>query len=415
MEGSTATPRKVTTQCCVVGGGPAGMMLGYLFARAGVEVVVLEKHKDFFRDFRGDTIHPSTMELMYELGILDEFLKIPHQKIAKLLLSFEGNVVEGPDCSHLPVHCPYIALMPQWDFLDFIAEKAKKYPSFSLMMSAEATGLIEENGRIAGVNVKTPEGELEVRANLVFGTDGRSSIVREKAGLHVEDFGVPIDVLWFRLARPADDTRDFLGRISNGQMMVTINRGDYYQTALIIPKGGFEPIKNEGLDAFRERISAIVPSLRESVKALDGWDKIKLLTVQINRLRKWCRPGLLCIGDAAHAMSPAGGVGINLAIQDAVATANLLSAAILRGDYSMEKLELIQQRRQWPTNMIQAIQVFIHRNMFRKNKDGTQRAISVPWPVRKVMGLFAPIIRRVAARIVGIGFRPEHIHSPENK
>ncbi len=415
MEASSSTPRKITTRCCVVGGGPAGMMLGFLLARAGVDVLVLEKHKDFFRDFRGDTIHPSTMELMYELGIIDEFLKIPHQKIVKLLLSFEGNVVEGPDCSHLPVHCPYIALMPQWDFLDFIAEQAKKYPSFSLMMSTEATGLIEEGGRVAGVTVKTAEGELEVRSDLVFGTDGRSSIVREKAGLHVEDFGVPIDVLWFRLARPADHERDFLGRISNGQMMVTINRGDYYQTALLIPKGAFEPIKKEGLDAFRERITSVVPALRESVKALDDWDKIKLLTVQINRLRKWCRPGLLCIGDAAHAMSPAGGVGINLAIQDAVATANLLSDAILRGDYSMEKLDLIQQRRQWPTNMIQAIQVFIHRNMFRKNKDGTQRAVSVPWPVRKMMALFAPIIRRVAARIVGLGFRPEHIHSPEKK
>ena len=403
--------RKISTQCCVVGGGPAGMMLGYLLARAGIEVVVLEKHKDFFRDFRGDTIHPSTMELMYELGILDDFLELPHQKIVKLMLSFEGKTVEGPDCSHLPVHCPYIALMPQWDFLNFIAEKAKSFPSFSLCMSSEVTDLIEEDGCVAGVMAKTETGGLEVRAGLVFGTDGRSSIVRQRAGLHVEDFGVPIDVLWFRLPRPADDPLHFLGRIRNGQMMVTIDRGDYYQTALIIPKGAFGPIKEEGLEAFRTRISSIAPVLRESVKELDDWEKVKLLTVQINRLRRWCRPGLLCIGDAAHAMSPAGGVGINLAIQDAVATANLLSAAILRDNCTVADLERIQQRRQWPTNMIQAIQVFIHRNMFKKNKDPS-RAVAIPWPVRKLFALFAPILRRVAARIVGIGFRPEHVHSP---
>ena len=396
----------------MVGGGPAGMMLGYLLARAGIEVVVLEKHKDFFRDFRGDTIHPSTMELMYELGILDDFLKLPHQKIVKLMLSFEGNVVEGPDCSHLPVHCPYIAMMPQWDFLDFIAEKAKKYPSFSLMMSAEATGLIEEDGRIAGVTVKTPEGEMEVRADLVFGADGRHSIVREKAGLAVDEFGVPIDVLWFRVPKPANDPLHFLGRVHDGQMMVTIDRRDYYQTALIIPKGAFEPIKAEGLDAFRERIVSIVPALRDSVKALDDCDKVKLLTVQINRLRHWARPGLLCIGDAAHAMSPAGGVGINLAVQDAVAAANLLYAALLRGNCTTDDLRRVQERREWPVRVIQGIQVFIHGNMFRKDRDPT-RAVAIPWIARKFFALFAPLIRRLAARLVGIGPRPEHNHTPE--
>ena len=412
MNSPSLQDRKITAQCCVAGGGPAGMMLGYLLARAGIAVVVLEKHKDFFRDFRGDTIHPSTMELMFELGILDDFLKLPHQRVEKLMLSFEGNAVVGPDFSHLPVHCPYVALMPQWDFLNFLAEKAGGFPSFSLRMSAEVTGLIEEDRRVRGVIAKTEEGALEVRAGVVFGTDGRSSTVRDRAGLHVEDFGVPIDVLWFRLARPSDDPGHFLGRVSNGQIMITIDRGDYYQSGLIIPKGAFEAIKAEGLDAFRERIVSIVPALRESVKGIDGWDKVKLLTVQINRVRRWYRPGLLCIGDAAHAMSPAGGVGINLAIQDAVAAANLLSAAILRNDCGPEDLRRVQERRQKPVNMIQAIQVFIHRNMFKKNRDPT-RAVAVPWIVRKVFSLFAPIIRRVAARIVGIGFRAEHIHSPE--
>ena len=406
--------KKITTQCCVAGGGPAGMMLGYLLARAGIEVVVLEKHKDFFRDFRGDTIHPSTMELMHELGILDDFLKIPHDKIVKLMLSFEGTTIEGPDCSHLPVHCPYIAMMPQWDFLDFIAAKAKKYPAFTLMMNAEATGLIEENGRIAGVTVKTPDGEVEVGAGMVFGTDGRHSIVREKAGLEVREFGVPIDVLWFRIPKPANDPLHFLGRVRNGQMMVTIDRGEYYQTALLIPKGAFDQIKAEGLDAFRKRVVSIVPALEESVKAIDEWDKVKLLTVQINRLRQWYRPGLLCIGDAAHAMSPAGGVGVNVAIQDAVATANLLYAPLLRGNCTVDDLRSVQERREWPVRVIQGFQIFIHRNMFRKDRDPS-RAVAIPWIVRKFFGLLAPLIRRLAARLVGIGPRPEHIHTPEKK
>ena len=416
MEPTPTAQRKITTQCCVAGGGPAGMMLGYLLARAGIEVVVLEKHRDFFRDFRGDTIHPSTMELMYELGILDDFLKIPHQKISKLMLSFEGTTIEGPDCSHLPVHCPYIAMMPQWDFLNFIAEKAKKYPTFTLMMNAEATGLIEENGRIAGVTIKTPEGEMEVRAGMVFGTDGRHSIVREKAGLEAQEFGVPIDVLWFRVPKPANDPLHFLGRVHNGQMMVTIDRGDYYQTALIIPKGAFDQIKAEGLsDAFRKRIVSIVPApLRWSVKVLDDWEKVKLLTVQINRLRQWYRPGLLCIGDAAHAMSPAGGVGINVAIQDAVAAANLLCEPLLRGNCTIDDLRSVQERREWPVRVIQGFQVFIHRNMLRKDRDPT-RAVAIPWIARKFFSMVAPLLRRFAARLVGIGPRPEHIHTPEKK
>ncbi|HWB60547.1 MAG TPA: FAD-dependent oxidoreductase [Chthoniobacteraceae bacterium] len=405
----------INTKCCIVGGGPAGMMLGYLLARAGIEVVVLEKHKDFFRDFRGDTIHPSTMELMQELGILDDFLQVPHNEAAELMLSFEGTAVMGPDFSHLPVTCKYIAFMPQWDFLNFIAEKAKKYPGFSLRMGAEAIGLIEKDGRITGVIAKSDEGDIEVRAAVTFGTDGRHSVVRERAGLVAEEFGVPIDVLWFRLDKPeGGDTRLFLGRVSNGQMMITLDRGDYFQCGLIIPKGAFEAIKGEGLAAFQERIAGIVPALRGPAKALDKWDKVKLLTVQINRLRNWSRPGLLCIGDAAHAMSPAGGVGINLAVQDAVAAANLLYDPLRRGHCTAEDLQRVQARREWPVKMTQAIQIFMHRNMFRKGRDPS-RAVAFPWIVRKFFALFAPVIRRAGARIVGIGFRAEHIESPEAK
>ena len=405
--------KKITTRCCVAGGGPAGMMLGYLLARAGIEVVVLEKHKDFFRDFRGDTIHPSTMQLMHELGILDDFLKVPHDKAQDLMISFEGTAVRGPDFSHLPVVCKYIALMPQWDFLNFLAEKAKKFPSFTLMMNAEATGLIEENGRVTGVRATTPDGEVEIRAPLTFGTDGRHSTLREQAGLVADEFGVPIDVLWFRLAKPAvAEGKYFLGRISKGQLMITLDRGDYFQSGLIIPKGAFDAIKKEGLPAFQERIAAIVPALREPARALDNWDKVKLLTVQINRLRCWHRAGLLCIGDAAHAMSPAGGVGINLAVQDAVAAANLLCEPILGGACTEEDLQRVQERREWPVKMTQALQVFMHRNMFRKNRDPS-RAVAIPWPARKLFALFAPVLRRVGARIVGIGFRAEHIESPE--
>lgn len=397
---------QIQTRCCVVGGGPAGMMLGFLLARAGIKVLVLEKHADFFRDFRGDTIHPSTMELLHELGLLEEFLRLPHQKIPRLKLSVEGHIVDGPDCSHLPVRCKFIALMPQWDFLNFIASHAKQFPSFSLKMKSEATDLIFENEKVVGVCAKTDDGELEVRADFVFGTDGRHSTVRQRANLQVQDFGVPIDVLWFRLPKPAGSIDFLLGRIRNGQLMVTIDRGDYFQVAFVIPKGAFEKIQRDGLENFKKNIVAIVPEFRDAVNELDDWNKIKLLTVQINRLRQWHHPGLLCIGDAAHAMSPAGGVGINLAIQDAVATANLLAEKILRNSCTTEDLALVQRRRELPVRMTQHIQIFIHRRMFGKNSG---KAISLSWPARKLLALLAPLLRRIAARIVGIGFRPEHI------
>jgi 2-polyprenyl-6-methoxyphenol hydroxylase-like FAD-dependent oxidoreductase len=403
---------RIETACCVVGGGPAGMMLGLLLARAGVEVTVLEKHADFFRDFRGDTIHPSTLELMHELGILAEFLQQPHQEMRQLKVSLDDHEFIGPDFSRLPTHCKFIAFMPQWDFLNFLATQAKRYPTFHLHMEAEVTDLIHEDGRVAGVRVKTKQDELEVRADLVFGTDGRHSIVRERAGLEVQDYGVPIDVLWYRLPKSAPDSEPTLGRIKNGQILILIDRGDYYQCGAIIRKGTFEAIKQQGLAAFRESILSVAPFLRDTVGELDSWDKVVLLTVQVNRLRHWYRPGLLCLGDAAHAMSPAGGVGINLAIQDAVAAANLLTEKLRQKQVRLDDLRQVQQRREWPIRLTQAMQVFIHRRMFSQTS-GHGQPFSFSWPMRQLLGLLATPARRLAAQVIGIGFRAEHIKTPQ--
>jgi 2-polyprenyl-6-methoxyphenol hydroxylase-like FAD-dependent oxidoreductase len=389
------------------------MMLGLLLARADVEVIVLEKHGDFLRDFRGDTIHPSTLELMYELGMLDEFLRLPHQEMRRVKIKFDDEEIAGPDFSHLPTRCKFIALMPQWDFLNFLTARAKRYPTFRLLMNAEATDLIEEGGRVVGVRSKTEQGGLDAFADLVVAADGRSSIVRERAGMEVEDFGVPIDVLWFRVAKTAADAEPALGRIRNGKMLVTIDRGDYYQCGSIIRKGAFEEIKRRGLEAFREEIVGVAPFLRDSIGKIDDWGKVKLLTVQVNRLRQWYRPGLLFIGDAAHAMSPAGGIGINLAIQDAVAAANLLADKLRQGNCETVDLRRVQQRREWPARMTQNIQVFIHRQMFGSRSD-PERALSIPWPARALLWLLTPVLRRVAARIVGIGFRAEHVRTQES-
>lgn len=410
MNQSKQGAQQIRTTCCIVGGGPAGMMLGLLIARAGVEVIVLEKHGDFLRDFRGDTIHPSTLELMHELGMLDEFLRLPHHELRRVKVKFDDEEIAGPDFSHLPTQCKFIALMPQWDFLNFLAAQAKRYPTFRLLMNTEAIDFIEEDGRIVGVRAKTEQGELNAYADLVVGADGRSSVLRERAGMEVEDFGVPIDVLWFRVAKTAADTEPALGRIRNGKMLVTIDRGDYYQCGSIIRKGAFEEIKRRGLEAFREEIAGVAPFLRDAVGEIDDWGKVRLLTVQVNRLRQWYRPGLLFIGDAAHAMSPAGGVGINLAIQDAVAAANLLADKLRQGNCKTDDLRRVQHRREWPARMIQAIQVFIHRRMFGSKSD-PERALSIPWPARALLWLLTPLLRRVAARVIGIGFRAEHIRA----
>jgi 2-polyprenyl-6-methoxyphenol hydroxylase-like FAD-dependent oxidoreductase len=401
---------KLRTTCCIAGGGPAGMMLGFLLARAGVEVIVLEKHKDFFRDFRGDTIHPSTMEVLHELGILDDFLKLPYQKAEVIGGTIGDFKFSAADFRHLPTRCKFIALIPQWDFLDFIARHAKKYPTFHLHLEHEVTGLKRDGERIIGVHVNTPQGPVDIEADLVVGADGRSSIVREQSGLKVLDLGAPFDVLWMRVARVQSDLQQSLGNFQSGRVLVTINRQDYWQCGFLIPKGTFEDIKQKGLPAFQEELATTAPYLRPHVGELDSWDKIKLLTVQVNRLQQWNRPGLLCIGDAAHAMSPMGGVGINLAIQDAVATANLLAEPLRQKILTEDTVALVQQRRQWPTQMTQRFQVYM-QNTFLVHVLGSHEKIKPPlFP--KLLARF-PILQRIPARVIGMGFRPEHVHTPE--
>jgi 2-polyprenyl-6-methoxyphenol hydroxylase-like FAD-dependent oxidoreductase len=411
MEVADYLVEKVATRCCVAGGGPAGMIAGFLLARAGVDVVVLEKHADFLRDFRGDTIHPSTLELMHELGILDEFLRRPHQEMPQIGAQVGDFAVHVADFSHLPTHCKFIALMPQWDFLNFIAEKAKAYPQFQLRMESEVTELIEENGRIAGVRAKTSRGVLEVRADLTLGTDGRHSIVREKAGLEVIDLGAPIDVLWMRFTRDRSDPDQTLGRLRAGKILVTLNRDDYWQCAYVIPKGGFDRIRQGGLPAFREDIAGVAPFLRGRVEELKDWNDIKLLTVAVDHLRQWWRSGLLCLGDSAHAMSPVGGVGINLAIQDAVAAANILARPLFLGRVSDSQLREVQGRREFPTRMTQRLQVFAHKRFIRPALSKETEIRRLPLPLR-LLNRF-PVLRRIPARVVGVGFRPEHVRTPE--
>ncbi len=397
---------ELSARCCIAGGGPAGMMLGLLLARAGVDVLVLEKHADFLRDFRGDTIHPSTLEVLHELGMLEDFLKRPHQELRTLGGRFGDVGFEFADMRHLPTHCKFVALMPQWDFLDFIAAQAKRLPGFRLIMQAEVTDLIEEGGVVAGVRATTPEGALSVRAGLVVGADGRHSTVRARAGLQSIDLGAPIDVLWMRLSRHAGDPTQSLGQIDAGLMLVTLDRGDYWQCAFIIAKGGFDAIREKGLPAFRERIATVAPYLADRVDELTDWDHIKLLTVSVDRLRRWYRPGLLCIGDAAHAMSPVGGVGINLAIQDAVATANILTPSLLRGMPTPDELSRVQRRRELPTRITQRAQVFVQDRVFR-GVLGSTRTPTLPLALRLLHRF--PLLRRLPARMVGMGIRPEHV------
>ena len=396
----------ISTRCCIAGGGPAGMMLGLLLARAGIDVVVLEKHADFLRDFRGDTIHPSTLELMHELGLLDEFLKLPHSRVERLSGQVGETTITLADFSQLPTHCKFIALIPQWDFLDFLAAHGKKYPGFDLHMRTEATDLIEEGGRVAGVRANAPEGTLEIRADLTVGCDGRHSTLRARAGFQVDDIGAPMDILWFRISRRASDTAETFGHMEAGCMLVMLNRNDYWQCAYVIPKGGIDKVKAKGVDAFRAGIASMSPFLRDRLGEIKSWDDVKLLTVAVDRLRQWHKPGLLCIGDAAHAMSPVGGVGINLAVQDAVATANLLGPILQRRVPSFAELKTVQARREFPTKVIQSFQVAAQNVILAP----TLRAVATPRPPMFMKLLNAwPWLRQFPARFIGMGVRPEHV------
>ena len=402
-------PEPITTRCCIAGGGPAGVMVGFLLARAGVDVVVLEKHADFFRDFRGDTIHPSTLEVMHELGLLDEFLALPHSEIVHLGAQVGDTFVPIADLSHLPTRCKFIALMPQWDFLDFLARHGQRYPGFHLMMGAEATGLLRTGDTVTGVTAVTPNGPVEIRADLVIAADGRHSTLRPLAGFEPIEFGAPMDILWLRLSRHAGDPADSLGRLDAGHMMVLINRDDYWQCAFVIAKGGIDEVRAAGLDAFRQEIVRLIPVFADRVAELASWDDIKLLTVAVNRLATWHKPGFLCIGDAAHAMSPIGGVGVNLAVQDAVATANILAPRFQAGSVTDADLAAVQQRREWPTRMTQRLQIIAQNRVITGVLRGT-RTPRPPWLVR----LFArlPMLQRIPARVIGMGFRPEHVRTP---
>ncbi len=385
------------------------MVLGYLLARAGVPVIVLEKHADFLRDFRGDTVHPSTLELMYELGLLESFLKRPHQVVKELFAIVNGHTVKMAEFKHLPSHCKYIALMPQWDFLNFLSGEAKKFPTFQLQMETRAVRVIEENGRTTGVIIENKTGSHEIYTDLVVAADGRHSDMRESAKLEVIDLKAPIDVLWMRISKRPDDPEATGGRFSGGLLLVMINRNEYWQCAYVFPKGSYDRVRSEGLPQFQKRVLQLAPFLKDRIGELDDWDKIKLLTVQVNRLGEWARPGLLFIGDAAHAMSPIGGVGINLAVQDAVATANLLTPALQSGVPTLTQLQTVQYRREWPTKMTQALQVFIQNRILAPSLSPSDQNPDYDLPFFLKVVQHVPLLQRLPARLFGLGFRPEHI------
>ncbi len=399
----------ISTRVCIVGGGPCGMMLAVLLARSGVDVVVLEKYKDFFRGFRGDTIHPSTLQLLYELGWLDDFLKLPHDQLSQISASVAGQTMRIGDLSHLPTHCKFIAFMPQWDFLNFLAERGKRYPTFHLLMETEGVDLIEKSGVVRGVRARGKDGDVTIDAELVAGTDGRHSTIRRRAEFCVENLGAPMDVLWMRISkRPGDPVRP-LGTLVSGRLLVMLDRGDYWQCAYIIPKGSFDELKAAGIAAFGNDVAAVVPELADRVKELDDWSKISLLEVRVDRLSLWHKPGVLCIGDAAHAMSPIGGVGINLAIQDAVAAANILAPVLERGPLDDRDLARVQARRTFPMKVTQGMQLFIQDHAIDPILKGKIELQRPPLIMRLVDDF--PRLRRLPARLIGMGARPEHVHT----
>ena len=397
---------RMKTDCVIAGGGPAGMLMGFLLARAGVDVVVLEKHADFLRDFRGDTIHPSTLDVMHELGLLEEFLRRPHDELHEVAIRVGGEQAKLADFRHVPTHCKFLMMMPQWDFLDFLADHARRLPAFHLVMQAEARTLLQDDGRVTGLVAHTPDGDLEVRAALVVGADGRHSTIRAQAGFEPQDFGAPMDVVWMRVSRLPRDPPDLFGQIDAGRMLVMIARNDYWQCALLIPKGSFDAVRGRGMAALHESLLGLSPWLGERVKELVGWDQVKLLTVTVDRLREWARPGLLCIGDAAHAMSPIGGVGINLAVQDAVAAARLLAGPLREHQVDLAALQRVQRRREWPVRVVQRMQITLQDRLIAP-------VLAAYGPVRmpaflRLLGRFA-LLRRIPAWFIGVGVRPEHV------
>jgi len=400
-------PDALDTTCCIAGGGPAGIMLGYLLARRGVEVTVLEKHADFFRDFRGDTVHPSTLQVLHELGLLDEFLRLPHQQVTSAGVRIGGSSFEVADFRRVPAVCKFVALMPQWDFLNFLSSHARKLPTFKLLMGHQASDLLWDKGLVSGVVARNDTREIQIRADLVVGCDGRHSTTRQAAGLEAVEYGVPIDVLWFHISRQPNDPGNVLGNVNYGKVLILINRDDYYQAGLIIAKGSFDAVKSRGLDRFREDVARIAPFLSERVNELQDWEQIKILTVKINRLRRWYKPGLLCIGDAAHAMSPAGGVGINLAIQDAVAAANILAEPLLRHLAPLSSLAAVQRRREFPTRVTQTMQLLVHRGFARVFAQ--PGPIQAPWQIEVLTRI--PGVHRALGYAVGMGARPEHVRT----
>jgi 2-polyprenyl-6-methoxyphenol hydroxylase-like FAD-dependent oxidoreductase len=399
-------PERIETGCVIAGGGPAGVMLGYILARAGVDVTILEKHRDFFRDFRGDTVHPSTLDVLAELGLLEAFLQRPHQDLATVAADIEGRLVTLADFSHLPTHCKFIAFMPQWDFLDLLAEAGRRLPTFHLLMQTEAVGLIETDQGVRGLRARGPRGAIEIAAPLTVAADGRDSNLREKAGLTVRDIGAPMDVLWMRLSRKASDGGPVLGRLHRGRFMVTIDRGDYWQCAFVIRKGGLDEVRAKGLEVMKREIVMAAPMFADRMSEIASWDDLRLLTVTVDRLEDWSRPGLICIGDAAHAMSPVGGVGINLAIQDAVAAANILAGPLRAGRVRLADLQAVQRRRAFPTWATQAMQVFIQKRAIGAFL-GKDERVRIPFVFKLLDAI--PLLRRFPARFVGVGARPEHV------
>ncbi|MFD1746469.1 FAD-dependent oxidoreductase [Rhizobium helianthi] len=397
---------ELTTSCAIAGGGPAGMMLGLLLARAGVDVTVVEKHADFLRDFRGDTIHPSTLEVIHELGLEEKFLQLPHTRAAKLSAEMGGRTITMADFSRLPVRNRFIAFMPQWDFLDFLSREASRYPNFRLLMSARVTDVLEENGRVCGLHLETEQGSLTLHATLVVAADGRNSIVREKGGLQVMSFGNPSEVVWMKLSKQPGDPSETMGHAGPRQGFVLIDRGDYWQCGFIVRRGSFADLRAGELESFRNLVRQVSPLPPERMGEIQSWDDVSLLQVRIDRLEKWWKPGLLAIGDAAHAMSPIGGVGVNLAIQDAVAAGNILARPLKAGRLTDADLAAVERRRLFPTKATQKLQLMM-RSSRRQDQKSDEKRKGPPAFIRGIARF--PLLAHLAGRLIGIGFRMEHV------